>query len=300
MLRHGALAGLAAAALFLPASSAAHAPGVTFTGFGTAVVDGVLASGEWAGAQSRAFAAGAPGGGTVVGELRVMNDEQNLYVGVRLATPSPTLATTLGFDNDHDGVWPEEGSDGMALGFGIRNGFGDLVLSSRGGCPGTICGFHDVDLGGTVDAVGARTVQGGETHVELAKTLDSADDLNDFSLRVGDVVGFGFQVGLCTDFSQCVFTQPVPFVSGDIVIAAPDPAQLLEELAAEVAGIGPGASLAAKVARAQAALDRGDLDLVGRLLRAFVHEVEAQAGRSLDAATATALAEDAERIVSLL
>jgi hypothetical protein len=299
--RHSALVALAVTVLFAPGAASAHAPGLTFTGVGTATVDGVLAPGEWAGARSLAFTANAPGGGPIAGELLVMNDGANLYLGVRLGTSSPTLSISFGFDNDHDGVWPEEGSDGVALGFGVRNGFGDLVLSSRGGCPaGSLCGFHDTDLGGSVDAVGTRSVQGGETHIELAKALDSADDANDFSLRAGDVVGFGFQVGLCTETFQCIFTQPVPFVGGDIVVAAVDPAALLAALADEVVDLGPGSSLSATVARARAALDRGDPDLVERVLRAFVHEVEAQAGKSIDSDTAESLVAQAERIVGLL
>ena len=299
--RHPALVAVAVTVLFAPGAASAHVPGLTFTGVGTAAVDGVLAPGEWAGARSLAFTANAPGGGSVAGPLLVMNDGANLYLGVRLGTPSPTLSISFGFDNDHDGVWPEEGSDGVALGFGVRNGFGDLVLSSRGGCPtGSLCGFHDTDLGGTVDAVGARSVQGGETHIEIAKALDSADDANDFSLRAGDVVGFGFQVGLCTETFQCILTQPVPFVGGDIVVAAVDPAALLAALAEDVVDLGPGSSLSAKVARARAALDRGDPDLVVRLLRAFVHEVEAQAGKSIDVDTAESLVAQAERIVGML
>ena len=301
-IRHASLVALAVAAgLLLPASAGGHNDAFAFGAFGTAVVDGVLAPGEWDDASTLAFTAAAPGGGTVPGELRVMNDGEHLYFGVRVVTTTPTLSVSFGFDNDHDGIWPEEGSDGLALGFGVRNGFGDLVLSARGGCPvGSLCGFHDVDLGGSVDATGVRTVQGGETHIELAKALDSADDPNDFSLSAGDVVGFGFQIALC-EGAQCVFTQPVPFVVGDIEIARePSAVERLAELAAAVEGVGPGASLAAKVAAAQAALDRGDVPATLALLAALVRELEAQSGKSIAPATAAALAEDVAEIVGQL
>lgn len=291
----------AAAGLLIPASAGGHAGSFAFGAFGTAIVDGALAPGEWDDASTLAFQASAPGGGTVPGELRVMNDGENLYLGIRVSTTTPTLSVSFGFDNDHDGVWPEEGSDGLALGFGVRNGFGDLVLSGRGGCPvGSLCGFHDVDLGGTVDASGARAVQAGETHIELAKALDSADDANDVSLAAGDVVGVGFQIALCDGF-QCVFTQPVPFVLSDLRVARqPSPAELLADLAAAVDGVGPGVSLGAKVGRAEDALARGEVAQTLALLAAFVHEIEAQSGKSIAPVTAAALAEGAALIVRRL
>ncbi len=296
----GALLVAAIAALLIPASAGSHAPTLAFGAFGTAVVDGVLAPGEWDDASALAFTASAPGGGAVPGELRVMNDGERLYLGVRVATTTPTLSVSFGFDNDHDGVWPEEGSDGVALGFGVRNGFGDLVLSARGGCPVSSCGFHDVDLGGTVDASGAVAVHGAETHIELAKTLDSADDPNDFSLSAGDIVGVGFQIALC-EGAQCVFTQPVPFVVGDIeIVHEPTAAELLAELAVAVEGVGPGMSLAAKVAAAEASLGSGDVSGTLGLLAALVHELEAQSGKSIAPATAAALAEDVAEIVRQL
>jgi hypothetical protein len=81
-----------------------------------------------------------------------MNDEANLYPGVRLGTTSPTTSASFSFDNDHDEVWPEEDSDGLALGFGVRNFFGDLVLSGRGGCPaGSLCGAAATRIGELLD-----------------------------------------------------------------------------------------------------------------------------------------------------
>src|SRR5918992_4768223 len=195
----------AAAALLVPVQASAHAPGLVFSAFGTATVDGAIQSQEWASAEKLSFTAAAPGGGTVPGELLVMNDASNLYLGVRLATTSPTTAVSFGFDNDHDGLWPEEGDDGLAQGFGVRGSFGDLVNSRRGGCPeGFICGFHDTDLGGTKDGSAVRGVQARGTHIELSHPLDSADDLNDFSVHVGDAVGFWFQATICTTMFDCV------------------------------------------------------------------------------------------------
>ena len=211
-------AAFAAAALFVPLSASAHAPGFVFAAFGTATVDGAFSPGEWQTAAALSFAAAAPGGGSVPGELRVMNDDSNLYIGVRLGTTA-TAGVAIGFDNDHDGVRFEDGSDGLAL-MALAEGFVDTVLSARGGCPpSAVCGFDDDELGGTIDGSGARTVGASETIIELSHPLDSTDDLNDFSLRPGDVVGFGLQVSL-----EGVLTVVVPFDPlGDIRVIEPIP-----------------------------------------------------------------------------
>jgi len=211
----GAAAGLIVA---FGAGSASPHSGFLLRAFGTATVDGVLAPGEWNTAAVHVFQAAVPGGGTVPGELRVMNDSSNLYFGVRLGTTAPTTSVAFGFDNDHDGLSPEEGDDGLAFG-DLVAGF-DTVRSGRGGCPaGAMCGFRDPELGGTTDGAGMRTVQGGDTHFELWHPLDSTDDANDFSVRSGDLLGFGFQVAI-----EGVLTQPVPFgPMGDILITEPIP-----------------------------------------------------------------------------
>jgi hypothetical protein len=296
------MAAAVVAALALPAGAAGHAPDRVFSAFGTPSLDGVVGETEWADASALAFQAGMPGGGTIPGELRIMNDASNLYLAVRLGTTSPTTSVAFGFDNDHDGVWPEEGSDGLALGFGVRNFFGDLVLSGRDGCPGALCGFHDVDLGGTVDGQGLRTIQGGETQIEISHPLDSADDLNDFSVAAGEVLGFGFQVAVCSSSLDCVFTQPVSFTTmGDIIVAEhKTPEEQLADLAVAVEGVGPGGSLAAKVHAAGQALERADVSAVRAILDAFVNEVEAQAGKSIAPATAGSLVAAATHIKEAL
>ena len=92
---------VAAVALLAPAGAGAHAPGFVFSAFGTPTMDGTVGSAEWASASSLPFQAAVPGGDTIAGELRVMNDATNLYFGVRLATTSPLTAVTFSFDNDH-------------------------------------------------------------------------------------------------------------------------------------------------------------------------------------------------------
>lgn len=74
----------------------------------------------------------------------------------------------------------------------------------------------------------------------------------------------------------------------------------LSDLLEAVDGVGPGNSLAAKVRSAQAALARGDVEAACNILRAFVNEVEAQAGNSLTTDDAAGLVVDATRIRTVL
>src|SRR5262245_34069865 len=80
---------IATAVMVVALSGAARASDqLVLRGYGTAVVDGTLAPGEWAGAGRYDFQANrapAEGGGTVPATLLVMNDSVNLYLALRLS-----------------------------------------------------------------------------------------------------------------------------------------------------------------------------------------------------------------------
>ncbi len=219
----GALLVAATTLLLGPGAVVAHPGGVTLSGRGTATIDGVVSADEWAGAGSLPFLANVPGGGTVPATLRVMNDATNLYFSLTIARLGDDHAVAAFFDNDHDGLTPEEGDDGFSFGpFAppFVSGFFDNVRSSRPPCPaGSMCGLRDPELGGTNDGAAARGVHGGETHFELSHPLNSADDANDFSLAFGDTVGFGFQYAILNAGGD-VFTRPA--LNSDLVVLAPD------------------------------------------------------------------------------
>lgn len=216
------------------------------SGLGTATIDGVLAPGEWDGAAASAFLANVPandGGGTTPATLLVMNDDANLYLGVKvLRTQLNTGDFGFGldqavfeFDNNHDEGPPEEGDDILVLTPGVNilgvSAFFDEVRTTRPPCPQGVglCGFLDIqlDVPGTNDGAGAATNNGSFSFFEMSHPLDSGDDLNDFSLTPGSTVGFTLLVNLsslvpfCT--SECSASTPLPSSGGrgDIVIASP-------------------------------------------------------------------------------
>ena len=224
---------LPSAAAGQPSAAAGDPGGVTLTGLGTATIDGVVSPGEWNGAGVLSFAANLPGGLTVPATLQVMNDTKNLYLAVTVDSPVPQSMVAFWFDNDHDGSSVEEGDDGLVLGPSMLppgnlppGRFIDNVRSFLPPCPaGSLCGFWDTDVGGTMDGAGVYGVAGGKTYFELAHPLDSADNAHDFSLAPGDAVGFGFQLAI-EGADGYVFTLPAggdyPLVSS-IVVAKPAP-----------------------------------------------------------------------------
>src|SRR5256885_4071244 len=187
---------------FLPFTSAnvalAHVPGYSLGGFGTAVIDGVLAPGEWDAAGHVDIQINVANGATTPGTLYAMNDDRNLYIALTVTRPAtgPTLffsSFVVEFDNDHDGI-REEGDDVFVLNPGSASPFSGLTDDFRTylpPCPpNALCGFLDTDFGGTRDGVGVVSDSGPTVVYEASKPLDSGDRTHDFALRAGDTVGW--------------------------------------------------------------------------------------------------------------
>ena len=196
------------------------------SGSGSATIDGVLSPGEWDGAGEFNFAASvlpSEGGGTNPATLFIMNDTINLYLAVKVVRS--TLRPLFGghsvgfeFDNDHDGV-RETGDD--ALVFNPPTLFDNFRTPCQPGGAPAGCGFFDTQFGGTNDGEAVVINNGVFSFYEISHPLDSSDDLHDFSLSLGDTVGFHFMLRFC-DTQGCVDSHvPTsgPSSFGDIVIA---------------------------------------------------------------------------------
>ena len=227
-----ALAMLAGVVVLVGAGGAGGHNGISLTGAGTPVVDGVISPGEWDGASTVSFMATVAGGPSVPGTLRVMNDAANLYIAVRVGQPM-LGSIAFRFDNNHDGSGVEQGDDNLAVGFQASppgtNKLSDGTFSSLPPCPtGFMCGFRDTDIGGTTDGFGAYQVLGNEVDYELSHPLDSADDAHDFSLHEASVVGFLFQVITFNASGTSSITQPFGSTVPSDVLIGPPPATVPE------------------------------------------------------------------------
>lgn len=216
--------------LWVPAD--AHYPGVVLTGFSTATIDGVLSPGEWDNAGKIDFSANIPlqaGGGTAPATLLVMNDGANLYFALKIKFVATTLSAFFEFDNNHNGLWPEEGDD--AFGVTIREissiSFYDDFRTSNG------FGLLDSENGGTTDGMANASADQYFTYIEISHPLNSQDDLHDFNLAPGDIVGFRHELRMFsidsyadTYFPPTLYSPEKGFYAsyGNIAIAWPSPA----------------------------------------------------------------------------
>lgn len=203
----------------MPLSASAHFMDLSLSGFGTATIDGVLSDGEWDSAETVLFNVNTLEGGTVPGRLQVMNNEIDLFMSIDFAAIAERNSASIEFDNNHDGVL-NSGDDGIIINpeIGFMDLFRDWPYS-----------YFDTDRGGTNDGAGAFSNAGGHTVYEFSHPLDSADDAHDFSLSIGDTVGFTVGIRLQSGSSwvdtrfpeSSGFPSPYdPTLYGNIVIAA--------------------------------------------------------------------------------
>jgi uncharacterized protein (DUF1778 family) len=151
------------------------------------VIDGIIdVATEWVMADKETFTID----GSYSGTLYVMNDATNLYLAVKIADDDfGTDASTRDivmfyFDNDHDGTGPEIGDECLAC---ISNStYFDQFFQSPS------YAWDDLNSG-TDDGVVASSGDGIYNYFEVSHPLNSTDDAHDFSLAVGDTVGFMIQ-----------------------------------------------------------------------------------------------------------
>ena len=160
-------------------------------------IDGILAPGEWNKAATADVTIVLEDGSAAPSTLFVMNDNKNLYLGLKVPRTSLGASTVaFQFDNNNNGI-AEIGDDALVL--NPDAGFFDEARTNQPPCPtGPICVLKDTDVGGTQDGQGATTNNGSYSFYEMSHPLDSGDRLHDFSLKSGSVVGFSLQVRFCS------------------------------------------------------------------------------------------------------
>ncbi|MDH3610922.1 MAG: hypothetical protein OEM79_04090 [Nitrosopumilus sp.] len=162
--------------------------GEQLSGYGTAEIDGNRSVGEW----DDAYVISVFGGKSDGSRLLVMNDENNLYVGLividNLLTPDDQLG--IMFDNSHNGVIDNNDDSGGFSGLGIVN-------------DGHFNGTNWI-VDSSIQGVGEAQNDGIRNFLEYSKPLNSGDE-NDFNLSIGDTVGFCLTYirdGIATDSTQ--------------------------------------------------------------------------------------------------
>lgn len=193
---------------FLPAK--AQTTDTIYSGYGTATIDGYFGPDEWEHANIISFDAKIPshdGGGTIPAELYIMNDDDHLYLGIKIGRASFGAATNpvFNFDLNNNGVRDiEDEHIGMSVGIysGIRV-FDGFYTNQPPCSSGSVCGFSDTDYGGSNDVFSSASYDGDFTYIELSHPLDSFDDIHDMSLSPGDTTGFVMDLRLFSMNTSC-------------------------------------------------------------------------------------------------
>lgn len=176
----------------------------------TPAIDGTISAGGWDDAHMEAFT--TPG--EVEGVLYIKNDFTNLYIAVRIEDPTLSHNDTVRvmFDDDHNGRL-EAGEDIIGWGSGSSPGLWDGYFDGR-------YVTQDAADRGTSDGETAARNHGIYNHFEISHPLDSGDDVHDFSLSIGDTVGFA--IGVTIDGTpRGMWPSLNPDSWADIVIASP-------------------------------------------------------------------------------
>jgi len=195
--------------------------GVSLSGYGTATIDGIIGAGEWAAAGTKTFGPFGPTGTEFSGTLYMMNDGTDLYMAVSISgdpdygAPADFDSFVSLFDNDHDGV-QEPGDDMLGAGNLLAGPFADWYY--------LMPTWADDLPAGTPDGQGAGSQFAPNlNHFELSHPLDSADDAHDFSLSVGQTVGFALEVMVDGGSYPGLGEEGYPSTYADYVVASPPP-----------------------------------------------------------------------------
>ena len=206
---------IASALVFVALSGSARASHEVpiYRGYGTALVDGTIAPGEWDTAGHYDFQASrapADGGGTVPATLFVMNDRTNLYLAVRVSVADLGYSA---FSADFFPPGPDPGLGGDILRvrpWGLEDNHWHQIA------PSFWERLADVADGGTTDGSGVGGTSGSVSVLELAHPLDSADDRHDFSLSIPSRISFTGVLHHCV-LSSCGSTI-IPGSSGGRIV----------------------------------------------------------------------------------
>jgi hypothetical protein len=187
-------------------------------------IDGVIDEDEWSMAAKVNF---TMEGFLFNGTLYVMNDYENLYLAAKITdddfgtNESTADAFVFVFDNDNDFTGFEVGDD-ILFCWSISNRPFDAFFNETGE-PN-----DDSVHGGTQDGFSKASGDGTYNYFECWHPLNSSDDEHDFSLKLGDIVGF-IVVYIDNNVVSGVWPDPddpwhdikiaVPFYQGDLVLS---------------------------------------------------------------------------------
>jgi YVTN family beta-propeller protein len=221
----------------------------------------------------------------------VANEVSNTVSVIDEATNTVTATVGVGLDPSGVGVDPST----------------HAVYVANAASPGSVSVItptvSDADLSLATPA-SITTDATGPSGARVSYTLPQVSDPDDTSVPAvacAPALGSVFAIGTTT--VHCSASDPDDSnspVTVSFTVTVKGAAAQLDDLYRAVQGVGRGTSLSRKVARARSYLASGDVVHACSALGSFVHKVAAQSGKSIPAATASALIADAKRIRAVL
>jgi hypothetical protein len=299
-VRFGLLAGLAAlcALVFVATASATHLTSfslgpasVSIGPGGTATYTGTVGTNTDCGLIStygfNLSATGAPAGSTVTFTPQSAPPNGPLSVPFTMTVQVPSTAAV--------------GSYTVVANVDFTGGNGGCVLGSRQASVGLDVVDSDLALAQPSNVTVDATSPAGAvvTYTNPAATDESLATVTVSCLPAsGSTFAIGDTTVTCTATDTDGDTNSP--VQNTFNVHVKGAAEQLADLALAVVGVGPGTSLADKVAAAQAYLAAGDISDACGTMNAFINEVKAQSGKSIPPATASSLITAAQQIRAVL
>ncbi|MEM3060942.1 MAG: hypothetical protein QW265_00870 [Candidatus Bathyarchaeia archaeon] len=170
--------------------------GLSLSGYTTTppIIDGIIGAEEWKTAGRATFGPlKTSSGETITGIVYIMNDEENLYMAVSIYGDNE-FGSMDGFeaffDNDYGSKKNFENGDDFVATTGAN-----LFYDGYYYAIGKAINPDTIDEG-TNDGKAAGSRQGSINQFELKHPLNSSDSMHDFSLSLGQKVGFLIRVSV--------------------------------------------------------------------------------------------------------
>ena len=183
----------------------------------------------------------------------------------------------------------------------LAGGFNNTGSSTTAELYTSASSDNDLAIATPAGITADATSPSGTTLSYQPPTVTDSDDTTPPAVDCSPAPGSVFAIGTTT--VTCTATDPDDSdspVSTSFTVTVKGAASQLTDLYQAVQGVGPGNSLASKIAQAESYLAAGDITDASSTLDAFINEVNAQTGKNIPVQLASQLIADARQIQAVL
>jgi len=235
------------------------------------------------------------------GQVLVPGDTANYFVAELYDPAANTWSFTGPMNAAHFGGATALLDDGRVLNAGGFDSANNLSTVDETYTLTSTLPDDDLAIAAHADMTANATGPSGATLTYSPPAVTDSDDATTPAPSCFPASGSQFPIGTTT--VTCTATDPDDSnspVTTSFAVNVEGAAAQLADLHQAVQGVGPGKSLANKIAKAQAYVAAGDSTHASSTLTAFINEVTAQSGKSVPASQAAQFIADAKRIQAVL